>query len=202
MPVIKILETAYGLSLVDILYVMVAVFVIAGIVGFIYEELFYRIDLKKWIKRGATFGPWILIYSAGGILLSLIVYHFRAHWIVVFLLSALICGVLEYVSGYVILKFTGKRYWDYNTEIWNWGNIGGFIAARSVILFGIGGVALVYLIFPIVIRVYETPHGQAWKYVMLVLFFVYVFDLILHRAMKIPVLYLTDEWADGKPENK
>ncbi len=199
---IEFLENAYGMNALDIFYTMVAVFVIAGIVGFVYEELFYRIDLKKWIKRGATFGPWILIYSAGGILLAFIVYHFRAHWIVVFLISALLTGLIEYISGYLILKLTGKRYWDYNTEIWSWGNIGGFVAARSVILFGIGGVALVYLIFPIVARVYGTPHGEAWKHVMLVLFFIYLFDLILHRAMKIPVYYLSDEWADDPEKNK
>ncbi len=198
---IKILENAYGLNLADIGFVFMAVFVIAGIVGFVYEELFYRIDLKKWIKRGATFGPWILIYSAGGILLALIVYHLRAHWILVFLVSAGITGVIEYVSGYVILKLTGKRYWDYNTEIWSWGNIGGFVAARSVILFGIGGVALVYLIYPIVIRVYASPSGQVWRYIMMVLFFIYIFDLILHRALGIPVYYLTDEWADDDSKN-
>ncbi len=190
---IKILENAYGMQALDIFYTMVAVFVISGIVGFVYEELFYRIDLKKWVKRGATFGPWILIYSVGGIFLAFIVYHFRAHWIIVFLLSAGITGFIEFIVGYLIFKFSGKRYWDYNIEIWNWGNIGGFVAARSVIVFGIGGIALVYLIFPIVIRVYESPHGQAWKYIMLVLFIVYILDLILHRALKVPVYCLSDD---------
>ncbi len=199
---IKLLETAYDLNLEGLCYTFAAVFVISGIVGFVYEELFYRIDLKKWVKRGATFGPWILIYSAGGILLALIVYHFRAHWIVVFLLSALITGVLEFVAGYVILKLTGKRYWDYNIEIWSWGNIGGFVAARSVIVFGIGGLALVYLIFPIVSRVYAAPHGEAWKHVMLVLFFIYVLDLILHRALKIPVYCLSDDVENTAQKNE
>ncbi|MCC8141319.1 MAG: putative ABC transporter permease [Lachnospiraceae bacterium] len=190
---IETLENAYGMNILDIIYTMEAVFVISGIVGFVYEELFYRIDLRKWVKRGATFGPWILIYSIGGILLAFIVYHFRAHWIVVFLLSALITGFIEYIAGYLILKLTGKRYWDYNMEIWSWGNIGGFVAARSVIIFGIGGIALVYLIFPIVIRVFESPHGEAWKHIMMVLFFVYIFDLILHRAMKIPVYCYSED---------
>ena len=39
------------------------VFVIGGIFGFIYEEIFYRIDLGYFVKRGTTYGPWIPIYG-------------------------------------------------------------------------------------------------------------------------------------------
>ncbi len=41
-----------------------------------------------------------------------------------------ITGLLEYFSGLVIYKLIGARYWDYNTEIWNFGNIGGFVCFR------------------------------------------------------------------------
>ena len=46
----------------------------------------------------------------------------------VFLISLISTGVLEYVTGLVIYEFfNGLRLWDYNTEILNFGNIGGFI---------------------------------------------------------------------------
>ncbi len=178
-----LLESAYGMNITDFLYLMAAVIAISGIIGFIYEEIFYRIDLKKWVKRGSTYGPWIPIYGVGGLLLALIVYHFRAHWIVVFLLSVVITGAIEWFGGWLILKLTGQRLWDYNTEIWNWGNIGGFVCLRSVIIFGIGGLALVYLVFPITIRVFETAHGTLWKNFMLVLFVLFILDIILHRTL-------------------
>ncbi len=198
---INAIESAYGMSFIDFLYLMAAIIAIAGIVGFVYEEIFYRIDLKKWVKRGSTYGPWIPIYGIGGLLLALIVYHFRAHWIVVFLLSFVITGAIEWFGGWLILKLTGNRLWDYNTEIWNWGNIGGFVCLRSVVLFGIGGLALVYLVFPIVTRVYESPHGTAWKNVMLVLFFLFILDIILHRVIGSETHRVSDETDPDTPED-
>ncbi len=192
---INLLENAYGMDIIEILYVFAAIIPIGGITGFVYEEIFYRIDLGKWVKRGSTFGPWIPIYGVGAILLALTVYHFRAHWIVVFLLSCLITGALELVGGWAIYKITGKRLWNYNTEIWHWGNIGGFVCARSVILFGIGGLALVYIVFPIVIRVFDSPHGFVWENIMLALLIVFVLDIILHRALKKETHRVSDEDA-------
>ena len=43
----------------------------------------------------------------------------------------------------------GFRCWDYNTEIWNFGNIGGFICLRSVLFFGLSSLLLIYGIVPL-----------------------------------------------------
>ena len=47
------------------------VFSFGGIFGFLYEELFYYIDLGYLVKRGTTFGPWIPIYGVGAVLIVL-----------------------------------------------------------------------------------------------------------------------------------
>ena len=43
---------------------------------------------------------------------------------------------------------TGNRCWDYNSEILNFGNIGGFVCLRSVLFFGLSSLILIYLIVP------------------------------------------------------
>ena len=43
--------------------ILLLVFVVSGIFGFIYETFFYRIDLGYFVKRGTTYGPWIPIYG-------------------------------------------------------------------------------------------------------------------------------------------
>ena len=45
------------------------IMILSGFFGFIYEMLFYKIDLGYFVKRGSTFGPWIPIYAFGGLLL-------------------------------------------------------------------------------------------------------------------------------------
>ena len=100
--------------------ILILVMVLGGIFGFIYEEIFYKIDLGYFVKRGSTFGPWIPIYAFGSLFIVLFTYRFRKHPIVVFLLNCLITGALEYGTGMFLYEVLNTRLWDYNVEIWNW----------------------------------------------------------------------------------
>ena len=102
------------------LCILILVMIASSIFGFIYEEIFYRIDLGYFVKRGSTFGPWIPIYFFGGGLITLISYRFRKKPIVVFLINCIVTGILEYGTGLVLDRFFNVRLWDYSTEIWNW----------------------------------------------------------------------------------
>lgn len=100
--------------------ILVLIMVLSGILGFIYEMIFYKIDLGYFVKRGSTFGPWIPIYAFGGFFIVFFTYRFKNNPILVFFLNCLITGVLEYGTGWVLFEFFDMRLWDYNTEIWNW----------------------------------------------------------------------------------
>jgi len=122
--------------------------VMGAFIGWIYEMIFYRIDLGYFIKRGHGFGPWLPIYAFGALGLTLIVYKKKLHPALIFLLSMIGSGILEYVTGWALYHFMGVRLWDYNVEIWNWGNIDGFVCARSVVIFGLFGMIFGGLIVP------------------------------------------------------
>ena len=128
---------------------LMLVFAFGGVFGFIYEEIFYRFDLGEWVKRGTTFGPWIPIYGFGALIILGLTFKFRKNPLLVFLFATIASGVLELVTGWVILKFFGVRLWDYNTEILNWGNINGFVCLRSVLFFGISGLFLQFILMPL-----------------------------------------------------
>ena len=141
---------------------LMLVFAFGGIFGFIYEEIFYRFDLGEWVKRGTTFGPWIPIYGFGGLLILAITYKVRKNPFLVFLLATVSSGVLELATGWVILTVFGIRLWDYNTEILNWGNIGGFVCARSVLFFGISGLFLRFVLVPLFEKLEQKMPKKAW----------------------------------------
>ena len=46
---------------------IIQIILISAIFGFIYETIFYRIDLGYFVKRGYTIGPWLPIYATGGL---------------------------------------------------------------------------------------------------------------------------------------
>ena len=101
----------------DKLLILFLIFTFGGIFGFIYEALFYLIDLGYLVKRGTTFGPWIPIYGFGAILIIITTNRIRRFPVAVFAVAAIVSGILEFVTGYVLLHIQGVRLWDYNTEI-------------------------------------------------------------------------------------
>lgn len=113
--------------------------VMGAVVGWIYEMIFYRIDLGYFIKRGHGFGPWLPIYAFGALGLVLITYKRKIHPAILFIVSVIGSGIIEYVTGWVLYNLMGVRLWDYNVEKWNWGNFDGYVCARSVLIFGFFG---------------------------------------------------------------
>lgn len=66
-------------------------------------------------------------------------------------------GILEYISGYVLYgKLHWIRCWDYNQEVLNFGNINGYVCLRSVLVFGLSGLLLVYFIVPLFIKLVKN----------------------------------------------
>lgn len=128
------------------------IIVISGIFGFLYEFIFYYFNsgMRQFYYRGGNFLPWINIYAIGAILIYFLLFYSRKNPLKVFFESVFICGILEFITGYVMYNFFGGfRCWNYNTEILNFGNIGGFVCLRSVLFFGISSLLLIYVIIPI-----------------------------------------------------
>ena len=157
---------------------------ISGLLGFIYEELFYRIDLGYFVKRGSTFGPIIPIYAFGGFFIVFLTYRFKDHPLLVVFLNIFITGILEYATGYFLFEFKGIRLWDYNTEIWNFGNINGYICFRSVLLFGISSLFLIYVLVPFLIKIVKKYDEKKISFISYLFGIIFLIDMILYGVIK------------------
>lgn len=155
--------------------------VFAGFFGWVYEFIFYFFDAGtgEFYMQGGNFLPWINIYAIGAILILVLVQVLKIKkypW-AVFLVSVVATGVLEFVSGWLVYVIgNGTRYWDYNTEIWNFGNIGGFVCLRSVLVFGVSALLLVYLVVPFFVMLAKRMSRQAFLTLAISLFAVVMMD--------------------------
>ena len=163
---------------------LILIMIISGIFGFIYETFFYRIDLGYFVKRGSTFGPWIPIYAFGGLFISLISYRFKEKPALVFVINCLVTGILEYVTGFILYEIGGIRLWDYNTEIWNWGNVNGYICARSVLFFGVSSLFLVYGIIPILKKIVSKISESKLLFISGAIGSLFILDMVLYAIIK------------------
>ena len=131
--------------------ILLLVVVISGFFGWVYEFIFYFFDggMNGFYMQGGNFLPWVNIYAVGALVILLTTWRLRKYPWAVFLISVVTTGVLELVAGWLVYAIgNGTRYWDYNTEIWNFGNIGGFVCLRSVLFFGVSALILTYWIVP------------------------------------------------------
>lgn len=167
------------------------VMVFSGIFGWIYEFILYYFNggCKEFYMQGGNFLPWINIYAFGAIIIMVLSHKVKKKPWLVFILSFISTGIFEYLSGYAIYKLTGVRLWDYNVEIWNYGNIDGFICLRSVSFFAISGLFLVYFIVPFSIYLSTKMSKKTFLIISISLLSIILFDelynLIFARVLNL-----------------
>lgn len=163
---------------------IIQIILISAIFGFIYETIFYRIDLGYFVKRGYTIGPWLPIYATGGLLIYLSNIKNKNNILKIFINSAVMCGLLEFIVGYLLLHISHIRLWDYNTEILNYGNIGGYICLRSVLFFGISGVFLMSVVVPYITKIINKYQSKKTEYITIFLGGLFCIDFIVNYIIK------------------
>ena len=167
----------------EVINLLILIMIFSGIFGFIYETIFYRINLGYFVKRGSTYGPWIPIYVFGGLFITLLTYKYKDKPIIIFLLGTIISGIIEYGTGLVFDKVFNTRLWDYNVEMLNFGNINGYICLRSVLFFGISGLFLVYLVIPLLIKIIKRVKNNYLNKICFILMTSFIIDVLVYMII-------------------
>ncbi len=165
---------------------------ISGLFGFIYEFIFYYFNggMKEFYWCGGNFLPWINIYAIGALLIIFLSYKYRKKPLKVLLISIISTGLLELISGYLIYELINKRFWDYNTEILNFGNIGGYVCLRSVLVFAFAGLFIIYVLLPFLIKLVKSKHFNIIFIISIILCSIFLIDelynLIFANLLHLP----------------
>lgn len=169
--------------------------VITGMFGFLYEFIFYYFNggMKTFYWRGGNFLPWINIYATGSIMICLLTYKDRKKPLKVFLVSVITTGILEYFSGLGMDKIAGKRCWDYSQEILGALNINGYVCLRSVLVFGVFSLLLIYIVLPLIFYIAKKSNKKVFVTTSIILCSIIMIDefynLLIARIFHLPRAY-------------
>ena len=169
--------------------------VITGMFGFLYEFIFYYFNggMKTFYWRGGNFLPWINIYATGSIMIYLLTYKDRKKPLKVFLISVITTGILEYFSGLGMDKIAGKRCWDYSQEILGALNINGYVCLRSVLVFGVFSLLLIYIVLPLIFYIAKKSNKKVFVTTSIILCSIIMIDefynLLIARIFHLPRAY-------------
>ena len=161
------------------------IFLIGCLMGWVYEEIFYWITEGLLRNRGILYGPWLPIYGIG----ALGIYAMKPvkkHPVLLFFLCALVTGIVEYMIGYIGIRYFDMRLWDYRGLLWN---INGIICFRSVVSFAIMGLVFHYWLEPAGSRIVQKLPSGTVRMVCLVLLLTFLVDCILSALFRTPITY-------------
>ena len=186
------LNNEYHFDKSTMLGIIALIIVIAGVFGFLYEVVFYYFNsgMTEIYWRGGNFLPWINIYAIGAVLIYFLTYKKRKNPLLVFLISAIATGILEYVGGAFMEHVMHVKCWDYSTEILSFGNINGYVCIRSVLVFGISSLLLMYLIVPFCFYLAKRMDKKKFLILSYTICTIFLFDelynLIFARIFSLP----------------
>ena len=142
----KHMENVHYLRLYSVWSVLLLFFSFSFI-GWIWEVSLHLISDGDFVNRGVLHGPWLPIYGAGGVLILLVLNRLRAKPLAEFTGIIILCGIVEYSTSYVLeIMHNGKKWWDYSGYFLN---LNGRICAEGLLVFGLGGLAIVYIVAPL-----------------------------------------------------
>lgn len=130
----------------------ILIFFVCALIGWLWEVVLFLFKTGGFVNRGVLHGPWLPIYGCGGLGIVLLLRRFKKHPAVVFFVAALGCGLLEYFTGWYLETFKHLRWWDYSAEFLN---LHGRICLGSVTAFGLCGLAMIYLLYPNLIKLFN-----------------------------------------------
>ena len=180
---------------------LILLFFSYAFIGWCIEVTLKYFQFHRFINRGFLPGPWLPIYGSGAVLITIAVKGaapLESSIGTTFVLSLLLCGLLEYLTSYVLEKRFHARWWDYSQKPMN---LHGRVWIGNLILFGLGGVLIVNLINPLLERISRHLSLPAQEVLALSLSAVFLADYVMsHFVLKLVKTGVEGSKADNTEE--
>ena len=180
---------------------LILLFFAYSFLGWCIEVTLKYFQFHRFINRGFFTGPILPIYGSGAALITVAVSslaRFEYGYGSTFALSFVICGTLEYLTSYWMEKRFHARWWDYSQKPMN---LHGRVWIGNLMLFGLGGVAIIHIINPLFDRILAAFSFSAKEITACVLTAVFAADYVLtHFVMKLVKIGVESSEADSTEE--
>lgn len=158
------------------IFSVILIFFSLSFVGWAWEVSLHLVSDGKFVNRGILHGPWLPIYGFGCVLILIILNKFRAKPFVEFIAGIILCGCIEYFTAWFLeTTHGGTKWWDYTGYFLN---IHGRICAEGLLIFGLGGLAIVYLLAPFLDNHLRKIPNKILIIVTVILMVIYIGDTV------------------------
>lgn len=162
-------------------------FLVYSFMGWVLEVVFHAAKLGKIVNRGFLNGPVCPVYGFGMVGLLMLLQSISStdavedtNVFALFFICMFFGSAVELLAGWLLDVIFHMRWWDYSDQPFN---IHGYICLRFSLLWGVGGVVVIGMLYPMLsnITTAKIPQKYGWI-VMLLLYIVYFVDFIVTVA--------------------
>ena len=163
----------------------VCCFSVYCVIGWIYEVIWEFCIGHGFVNRGFLHGFYLPIYGFGALILifslknlmkkDIKIGKLKITPLIVFIAILFIVSVVEFFASYVMELIFHKRWWDYSYDILN---LNGRISLRNSSLLALGGMLFVYVIQPILEKIFGKFKETTLKKLSILIISVMTVDLV------------------------
>lgn len=154
---------------------LITLFFIFAFIGWSWEVILHIVKDGEFINRGVLHGPWLPIYGFGGFFILICLYRLRSKPALHILATIVLCGVIEYFTSFILETTKGTLWWDYTGYFLN---INGRICAEGLLVFALGGTAIVYVLAPMLDNYIRKMNQRTLIPICIVLLTIFTIDSI------------------------
>lgn len=153
--------------------VIYILFWLYSFLGWLMETTLVSLQSKKFINRGFFMGPYCPIYGTGGVLL-LVLSPYKDSPFLVFILSIVICSIIEYLTSYILEMIYKVRWWDYSNRMFN---LNGRVCLFNSICFGLLGMLMVSYLNPVFLNLITSLSDTILTIIALTILIITLIDM-------------------------
>ncbi len=163
-------------------YELFWIFVLGSAIGFLVETFWCYINLGVIESRkGLIYGPFTPVYGLGAVIFTSIFNNIRtSNKFIIFIYSAFIGGIFEYICSLLQEKIFGTISWEYSDMPLSIGN--GRTSLIYCIFWGLLGVFFINIIYPFFCKIIYSLNQEIMKILTTCLLIFIVFDVIISCA--------------------
>ena len=177
---------------------LILLFFTYAFLGWCIEVTLKYFQFHRFINRGFLTGPWLPIYGSGAALITIAakaLSPLESSVGTTFVISFILCGVIEYLTSYFLEKRFHARWWDYSQKPMN---LHGRVWIGNLLLFGLGGVLIVEWMNPLLLRLFEQMSFALREILALTLSTVFAADYgMSHFVLKLVKRSVESSEADN-----
>lgn len=157
-------------------YELLCFFFFYAFAGWVLEVMFAAFTNKKLANRGFLNGPFCPVYGCGMVFLLVFFGGLLHNLFFLFLGSLVVTSLLELLTGKLMEKLYGRKWWDYSDYKYNYG---GYVCLRFSLIWAAGAVVLMRWVNPFVTSVIRLVPALVGRVVLIALVVLLVCDWLV-----------------------